>query len=77
MRVKLPPTMLHTKHKVKRGLATVTVIHFKSSQRKLCVQVYKDYNASWLNLQESQVSVESTLVIFSISPPVHSATPVQ
>ena len=39
VRVKLPPTMLHAKHKVKRGLTTVADIHFNSSQRELCVQV--------------------------------------
>ena len=46
VRLKLPPTMLHSKHKVKRGLTTVvalaTVIYFKFKQRQLCVQVYKD-----------------------------------
>ena len=37
--------MLNTKHKVQQHLTTVaefTVIVFKSTQRELCVQVYKD-----------------------------------
>ena len=52
--------------KLKQGLTTVTVvvlhclrgIHFKSTQRELCFQVYKDYNASWLKLQGSEVSLD-------------------
>ena len=58
---------------------SITIIHFKSTQRERCVKVDKDKNASWLNLQESQVSVESTVVIFStknVSPPVQSTSPV-
>ena len=53
--------------KLKEGLTTVTSvvlhclrgIHFKSTQRELCFQVYQGYNASWLKLQGSEVSLDS------------------
>ena len=38
MKLKLPHTMLHNKHKVKQGLTAIVIIHFKSTQRELCVQ---------------------------------------
>ena len=58
---------------------SITIIHLKSTQRERCVKVDQYKNVSWLNLQESQVSLESTKVIFSlkkVSPPVQSTSPV-
>ena len=43
VRLKPLPTMLNTKHKVKEHLTTVAEFQLLSStQRELCVQVYKD-----------------------------------
>ena len=59
MSLKPPSTMLHTKHKVKQGLTTAIALQLLSTQRELCVQVYKDQNPPCLNLQGSGVSLDS------------------
>lgn len=49
-------TLYHTKLNV--VLHCLRVIHLKSTQRELCLQIYKDRSAAWLNKQMSEVLLE-------------------
>ena len=60
MRLKLPHTVLHTKHKIKQGLTTVVALqlftHVLNRENSVSSFIKIKKIVSCLNLQESEVS---------------------